>query len=229
MAILSVRLTAFALLVTSVSFAALAAPTMVRPFEVRDRIERDLKRLNTSNVEAKKLENHIRQSMLHLSRGKVSTAEVDAALKKSFSVKEDGIAQDINLKDMAKSIDATRTALEKLERDKLDPESAELVKQLERGLEITPRFLALAALTSRKSGSSDHVEALAKEISLTRDILTNMKTEEIKSHLDVMEMALELKMRNTELPGDQAFYQALKDKYGDKANDKIAELLKCVR
>jgi len=211
------------------SVSAHSAPTMVRPFEVRERIERDLRRLNTSNVEARKLENHIRQSMLHLSRGKVSTTEVNSALRKSFSVREDGIAQSVNLKDMAKSIEATRTAIEKLDRNRLDPESAELVKQLERGLEITPRFLALAALTSRNSSSAQHVEALAKEISLTRDILTNMKTEEIKSHLDVMEMALELKLRSPEMTGDQAFVQALKDKYGDKANDKIAELLKCVR
>lgn len=217
------------LAITVCSSSAFSAPTMIRPFEVRERVERDLKRLNTSNVEAKKLENHIRQSMLHLSRGKVSTTEIDAALKKSFSVKEDGIAQTVNLSEMAKSIEATRTAIEKLERNRLDPESAELVKQLERGLEITPRFLALAALTSKKSETAEHVEAFAKEISLTRDILTNMKTEEIKSHLDVMEMALELKLRTPEMTGDQAFTQALKDKYGDKANEKIAELLKCVR
>jgi len=229
MAFSKTRLAASTLAISLISISAWSAPTMIRPFEIRDRIERDLKRLNTSNIEPKKLENHIKQSMLHLSRGKVSTTEVDAALKKSFSVKEDGIAQTVNLTEMAKSIEATRTAMEKLERDRLDPESAELVRQLERGLEVTPRFLALAALTSRNAGTAEHVEALAKEISLIKDILTNMKAEEMKSHLDVMEFALELKMRRPEMTGDEAFIQALKDKYGDKAKDKIAELIKCVR
>ncbi len=218
-----------ALILSLISSLAWAAPTM-RPAEVRERIDREYKALaQSARTDAKKFENQIKQSMLSLSRGKVSTTEIDSALKKSFSVKEDGINQQVNLREMAQTIEATRSVISKINRSELDPESAELVKQLERAIEVTPRFLALAALTSRDSGKQNQVEALAKEIYLIRDVLSSMRTEEAKSHLDVMELALEIKMRQPELAGDEAFVQALKDKYGDKAKEKLDELLKCVR
>lgn len=223
------------LALTLFTTGAFAAPTMVRPAEVRSRIERDLKRFETAKIDAARLENTLRQSMLYLAAGKLSTRDVDAALKKTFEAKEDGTAYKVDLTEMAKSIEATRNTLDRLEvaqkesREQLDPETAQLVTELKRGLEITPRFLALAALTTRGKNEA-HVEAFAKELSLIKDILSSMKTEEMRSHLDVMEMALTLKLRSPELAGDQVFVTALKDKYGaEKANEVLESLRRCVR
>ncbi|GEM_PF-2116151 len=218
-------------LLTLVSSMAFAAPNALKPSEVREKISRNLIDVNAKGkVDALKLTALIKQNMLQMTRGKISSTELELALKKSFSIKEDGIAQEVNLVEVSKTIEATRGTLEKLNRNELDADAQLLVQQLERGLEVTPRFLALAALTSKAGSNVTHVEAFAKELSLIKEILTQMKPEEAKSHLDVMELAVELKLRSPETTGDQAFFNALKDKYGEElASKKMQELLNCVR
>jgi hypothetical protein len=217
-------------LITNASFAV---PTMPRPRSVRDVLKQKSAQMKSTTFNTKAFEANIINSMHNLSKQKAGVDILQEALSKTFSIKDDGIARDIKLQDLAKDLEVTKLTLEKLDRNKLTTEDIELVKQLERSLEIAPQFIALAAVTTkttqRAGSTTEHVEAFAKELSLIHDILMTMKSEEVRSHLDVMAEAIKLKLEDKNLEGDQAFIKALQAKYGDKANDKIAELLKCIR
>lgn len=227
----SVLMTISALMALSAS-TSFAAPMRVN--EVRTRFERDVREGQKQFQNGARLD-QVRQDATRdlsaLTGGRVSTREMGAALNKVLKLKEGEVEVEVNLLHLAQALRDAQTVTKSLNRNELDAEAKKLVEQKDRALEIVPKFLALASNISRADSPAKQkeIDVFTKQISLVNEMVSKMDTAELKSHLDVMELAVENRLRNPELEGDQAYSQALKAKFGDKYAQKVEEILGCLR
>lgn len=228
----SVLLTMSVLMAVSASTAF----AVTRVNEVRTKFERDIREgqrqleaRDTARIE--QVRQDATRDLSALTGGRVSTREMNAALNKTFKINEGGIEVEVNLLALAQAVRDAKTVTSNLNRNELDADAKRLIEQKDRALEIIPKFLSLASNVSRASSPAKQkeVDAFVKQLSLIKEQVSTMDTAELKSHLDVMELAVENKLRNPELEGDQAYAQALKAKFGDKYAQKLEEILGCAR
>ena len=227
----SVLLTMSVLMTLSAGTAMAAPGTRVN--DVRTRFERDIregqKTLEVGNKEA------IRQDLIKdlsaMTGRTVNTREMGIALGKTFELNEGGVKVEVNMLQLAQAIRDAKNVTSQINRNELDAEAKRLMEQKDRALEIVPKFLSLAANVSRAAtpAKQKELDVFVKQMSLIKESLSTMDIAELKSHLDVMELAIENKLRNPELEGDQAYAQALKAKFGDKYAQKLEEILGCAR
>lgn len=216
------------------SVVSQAAPTRVG--EIRSKFEESIKTgqrsLDAANtVRFEQLKQELVRDLSAMTGGRVSTRDMNAALNKTLKFTEAGREVEIKLAKVAQAIKDARSATASINKNELDADAKRLFEQKERALEIMPKFLALASvMTKNATGSGQkEVDAFVKQMSLLQEGLMTMDAAELRSHLDVMEIAIENKLRNPELEGDQAYAQALKAKFGDKYATKLEEILGCAR
>lgn len=211
---------------------ALAAPLRVQ--EVRTNFERSIREgqraLETGNKET--IRQDLTKDLSAMTGGRVNTREMSAALNKTFELNEGGAKVEVNMVQIAKALKDAKEVTSQINRNELDAQAKDLMTQKDRAMEIVPKFMALASSVSKAGANATkqkEVDAFVKQMSLIKESLSTMDIAELKSHLDVMEIAIENKLRNPELEGDQAYAQALKAKFGDKYAQKLEEILGCAR
>lgn len=102
-----------------------------------------------------------------------------------------------------------------------------LLAQKERAVKICAEFVVLAK--NMTHAQTQEVGVFIKQLDLIPEMLTSMSAEDLKSHLDVMEKAVEAHNRNSQLKGDLAFAEALKAKYGQEYAQKLLDILGCIK
>jgi hypothetical protein len=102
-----------------------------------------------------------------------------------------------------------------------------LLAQKERAVKICAEFVVLAK--NMTHAQTQEVGVFIKQLDLIPEMLTSMSAEDLKSHLDIMEKAVEAHNKNSQLKGDQAFAEALKTKYGQEYAQKLLEILGCIK
>lgn len=217
---------------------ALAAP--MRSGELRSRIEREQKDalkkgsitgLNEANAErarqsaADKLTSIARIADLN---------EMTAAAGKKIKVKEaDGKEVEMNMMDIMRKTLMVEQSIKSINRNELDAEARAHLEKVEQALEVSAQFLAMANKTSDVSTNINaltqkQVDAFNKQLSLIPELLTRMDTRELESHVEIMRAAIGERV-SPNIKGDQAYANALKKKYGEKAEAKLDEILGCAR
>ena len=229
------KLTQFALTATVLmSFATASAAVTAK--ETRSKMDASMKAVKVESLQGDALKRSIETVSKDLAKTQgISETQIESAIRdgqgKVRELKADvgGENLNINMLATAKQINAAKSTVDALAREKsqLDTDGQELLTQLERAMEIMPKFLSLA--NSVSSGSSAEVQAFVKQLSLTKEMLSTMDAADLKNHLDVMEMAVEVRLRNPEINGDEAYSQALRTKYQDKYASKLEEILSCKR
>lgn len=208
----------------------------LRAVEVKGKYESSIRegQRTLDTVSAAQLE-RVRQDAVRdlsaLTSGRVNTREMNAALSKTFKLNDGGHEIQIDMTKIAQAVRDAKSVTSTINKNELDVDATKLFEQKERALEIIPKFMALASIVSKNTTGTrqKEVDAFVKQMSLLKESLTSMDSAELKSHLDVMEIAIENKLRNPELEGDQAYAQALKTKFGNKYATKLEEILGCAR
>jgi hypothetical protein len=160
------------------------------------------------------------------------TTEMSEALSRSIKVSDAGNVKEIPLMNVGRQILMAKQSLDKMNRNDLDAQGQAHYDELRQALETSSQFLTLASKTADVRAVVDaqtqkQEDAFNKQLSLIPDLL-NMDTRELKSHVDIMQAAINAKV-SPDMKGAQAYYSALKAKYGDKTNAKLDEILGCAR
>lgn len=141
------------------------------------------------------------------------SAEMSQAIARTINVrKSDGSVKQVSLEDIARNILADKQALDNKNRNDLTAADKAHFDQMQQFLEVSSQFLTLASRTSEVRGNLDaqtqkEVDAFNKQLSIISD-MKSFDTRELKSHVDVMQAALQAKV-SPDIKGDQAFAAAL--------------------
>lgn len=226
---------AMSLMISTVLMAltASAATVEIRPVEAKKmfetRVTEGSKEIQTAEAKQKFVQT-VGQEFTKLTSGKVATNELSAALNAKLNVNENGQARQLSMVKIAKSIsDAAKVSTE-VRSSSMDAKTQQLIEQKERALNLAPQFLALASVVSKAGGKADAgLNGFAKQLSLIPETLTSMDVDAVRAHNEIMELAIEAKKKNPEMNGDEAFVEALKQKFGEKADQKLADVNGCAR
>ena len=211
--------------ITSASFAG--------PLESKSRIETRKEDVTTARANGKAQTEAARHEEMVLdltamTGGQVKTGDMNTALNRVLEFQDGDKQSTVSVQEVAQEMRRVKAEVEKTNASDLGTEAKALLKQKQRALEIVPKFLASARSTSRGEAQSKQVAVFAKQISLVHEMMNSMKSEELQSHLDVMELAND-NMRG-EVTGDEAYIAGLKAKYGEEAAmKKMEEILGCQR
>lgn len=175
------------------------------------------------------------ESDLLLKVGKIGDqTAVREAISRKISVKEaDGTIRVEDIAEIGRTVLARDQALRKIDRSKMSDKEKEDLTALEEFNEIGAQFLGLAAKTSTEAILLARPElqvardAFNKQLSLLKDAET-MDARELKSHTEIMRAAVQAKT-NPNVKGENAYANALQQKYGAKAKEKMEEMISCVR
>lgn len=158
--------------------------------------------------------------------------EMSDALSHKVRVSEAGQVTEISMIDIGRKVLMAKQSLDKVNRNDLDAQGQAHLDEMKQALEVSSQFMTLASKSSDVSGSLDaatqkQVDAFNKQLSLIPDLL-KMDTREMKSHVDIMQAAVQAKTAPN-VNGDVAYASALKAKYGAKFQEKLDEILGCAR
>lgn len=195
------------------------------PAHIQNLILNSIKSLNKSDLSKLKDLTSLNSNLFKLSKGQISSIEIELAVKKEFHISNSGTTQTISLMRLAHTINGIANYLAKINKEQLSHEGKTHLQILEKGLQIAPEFLALAALTS-KSNSSSQI-AFAKQLSFIETLFI-LPGEKMSSHIEIMELSIKNKLYRPFLSGEEAFILALRNKYGEKAEYKIDQLINCL-
>ncbi len=218
-------LLSMSVLMTLAASSAMATPRANRPAETREQREtRDRQggAAAQTNTRANQV-NSVTEHLVKMTRGAVTTNVMREAVQKTLTTRE---GETVSVLDLALEIQKRDTKY-LAEKSNLDAETQKLT---ERALELAPKFLSLASTISRRTEvNKNEVDAFAKQLSLLKDALNTMNKVELESHLRIIEIAIDKKMKDPELDGNDAYVQALKSEFKEKYQTKLEELLSCVR
>jgi hypothetical protein len=158
--------------------------------------------------------------------------EMSEALSRTIRLNDAGKASDIKLLDIGRKVLMAKQSLDKINRNDLDDQGKAHFDQLRQALEVSSQFMTLASKssdigTNLNPQTQKEVDAFNRQLSLIPDLL-KMDTRELKSHVDIMQAAVNAKT-SARVTGDQAYAAALKAKYGAKYQEKLEEILGCAR
>ncbi len=202
--------------------------------DLHTKLEREIKIGQKLHLESAP-QAHLRQDLIRdltaQTDGKVSSRDLNVALNRSFHIKDGAKFIQIEIASLGRAIQDAKKVSQEINRLELDASGIKHLGQIDRAFEVMPKFLSLAASITKPKDARTQVEvdAFAKELSIVNEMLSTMQTADLKTHLDIMQMALDFKAKNPnlELDGNQALAGAIREKYQDKALAKIQELSTC--
>lgn len=211
--------------------ASAAGVVEIRPMESKDinelfrtEMKAGRQELGKTGVSDKVVQT-LTADLVKLTGGKLNPREFGQAIKVKFNVQ--GESKPMDMIQVVKSISDAAKTREKAKGT--DAKSEELLKQKDLAIALAPEFISLAAVMSPAGKADAHVNAYAKQVSLIPEMLATMDVEAVRSHVEIMQLAIDAKKQNPELNGDEALVKALQAKFPDKVEQKIADLNGCAR